>query len=83
MQKNVGKIKIQYNALQCLLDIHQFSLLTDLNNNDPWLCESCSANNLPFNDINDSNFFLLYDVLDKASDDLKLYPDESFAQFTF
>ena len=59
-----------------LLDLHQ---LTDLNNNDPWFCPSCIASNLPFND---SNFFLFqYDILDKASDDLKLYPGESFTQF--
>ena len=65
-----------------LLDLHQFTLLTDLNNNDPWFCPSCIASNLPFNDLNDSNFFLFqYDILDKASDDLKLYPGESFTQF--
>ena len=65
-----------------LLDLHQFTLLTDLNNNDPWFCPSCIASNLPSNDVNDSNFFLLqYDILDKASDDLKLYPGESFTQF--
>ena len=62
-----------------LLDLHQFTLLTDLNNNDPWFCPRCIASNLPFNDLNDSNFFLFqYVILDKASDDLKLYPGESF-----
>ena len=65
-----------------LLNIHKFSLLKDQNNIDLWFCPSCSAKNLPFNELNESNFLLFQnDVLDKASDELKLYSDESFTQF--
>ena len=65
-----------------LLDSQQFSLLNDPHNNDPWLCPCCIVKILSFIDLDDSKFLLLHnDVLDKASDDLRLYPDKSFTQF--
>ena len=66
-----------------LLDLHQFTKYNNPENSDPWYCTYCTANTLPFNNLNDTPFLLLQNVLmDKVSDDLKLYPDESFNHFT-
>ena len=66
-----------------LLDLHQFTKYNNPENSDPWYCTYCTANTLPFNNLNDTHFLLLQnELMDKVSDDLKLYPDESFNHFT-
>ena len=66
-----------------LLDLHQFTKYNNPENSDPWYCTYCTANTLPFNNLNDIHFLLLQnELMDKVSDDLKLYPDESFNRFT-
>ena len=66
-----------------LLDFQHFDLFNNPNNADSWYCANCTAKKLPFNNLNDSHFLLLQnDLMDNASDDLKLYPDDSFNQFT-
>ena len=66
-----------------LLDMSQFTKYNNPKNDDPWYCPYCTANTLPFNILNDTHFLLLQnELMDKVSDDLKLYPDESFNHFT-
>ena len=66
-----------------LLDLHQFTKYNNPKNSDPWYCTYCTANTLPFNKLNDTHFLLLQnELMDEVSDDLKLYPDESFNHFT-
>ena len=58
-------------------------LLNNPNNPDSWYCANCTAKSLPFNNLNDSHFLLIQnDLMDNASGDLKLYPDDSFNLFT-
>ena len=66
-----------------LLDLHQSTKYNNPENSDPWYCTYCTANILPFNNLNDTHFLLLQnELMDKVSDDLKLYPDKSFNYFT-
>ena len=41
---------------------------------------SGDANHLPFFELNNTDFLLTQDGLDKASNDLKLYPDDALLQ---
>ena len=66
-----------------LLNNEQFEILNSPNNTDDWYCSKCTATSFPFTDLNDTHFLLFQnDLMDKASEDLVLHPDESFVEFT-
>ena len=67
----------------CIANTLPFTKYNNPRNDEPWYCPYCIANTLPFNNLSDTHFLLLQnELIDEVSDDLKLYPDESFNHFT-